>query len=330
MNVLNFILYTFLFYFKMLIKEEFLHFFKHLYSSSLFKKIIMKPLNIIVTTDNQYIILLAALIKSIEINIRINQKINIYIIEDNVSIKNKEKLHTSIDKSKTELIWKKMSLILPKDIKLPLDKTTYPLNIYMRLFIPYFMADDIEKALYLDVDMIVQSDITNLFNYDLNDYCIGAVQDPSVLTFNNSWGGVINYQELRIAGDTKYFNTGLLLMNIKKWKDQNLTEQIINCIDNNIKYANYPDQYGLNVVLANQWLELDPLWNHFCTIEHPNPYIIHFVRRKPIYKSYNNNEIYRKTFFKYLKMTEWKNFKPIGEPLRYFKKIKNVMNKIRQ
>jgi len=175
--------------------------------------------------------------------------------------------------------------------------------------------------------MIVQRDISVLFYNDLKDYVVGAVLDPRIITFDNSWGGVLNYKELGLPGSTKYFNTGLLLMNTLKWRAENVTERIISCIDNHKKFANYPDQYGLNVVLANQWLELDPRWNHFCTIDHPDPYLIHFVQRKPIYKSYDNIERFKKIFNQYLDQTKWKNFKPIGESSRYIKKIKNVLNK---
>jgi lipopolysaccharide biosynthesis glycosyltransferase len=287
----------------------------------------IKPLNIVVASDNHYIILLAALIKSIEANIRPGQKINIYIIEDNVSAASKKKLQQSINQGITSLIWKSMNGVIPTGMKMPMDRSSYPLNIYMRLFIPYFIPQEVEKVLYLDVDMIVQKDITVLFENDLSNYVVGAVLDPRIITFDNSWGGILNYKELGFAGDTRYFNTGLILMNTRKWRDQNVTEKIIECIDHNKKHLNYPDQYGLNVVLANQWLELDPLWNHFCTIEHPNPFLIHFVQRKPIYKSYDNSPEFKKIFFSYLDQTKWKNLKPIGESKRYIKKVKNILNK---
>jgi len=287
----------------------------------------MKPLNIVVASDNHYIILLAALIKSIEANIREGQLIQVYIIEDNVSASSQKKLQRSVNPSITNLVWKGMNEVIPKGMNLPLDRSSYPLNIYMRLFIPYFIPEEIEKVLYLDVDMIVQKDITELFEIDLGDAIVGAVLDPRIITFDNSWGGVLNYKDLGIAGTTRYFNTGLLLMNTKKWREQQVTEKIIDCIDRNKKFANYPDQYGLNVVLANQWFELNPLWNLFCTFEHPDPYLIHFVQRKPIYQSYDNSPEFKNIFYKYLNQTQWKNFKPIGESTRYFKKLKNIIQK---
>ncbi len=289
----------------------------------------MKPLTIVVACDNHYIILLAALIKSIEANLAEGKTIEIYIIEDNVNATSKQKLQQSINTNITSIVWKEMASVIPVGLKLPLDRSSYPLNIYMRLFIPYFIPAEIETVLYLDVDMIVQKDVSTLFDIDLSKYVVAAVLDPRIITFDNSWGGVLNYQELGLPGTTRYFNTGLLVMNTKLWREQNVTEKIINCIEQHKKFANYPDQYGLNVVLANKWLELDPLWNHFSTIETTEtPFLIHFVERKPIYKAYNYSQTFKQIFYSYLKQTAWKNFKPIGESSRYIKKLKNILNKL--
>ena len=291
----------------------------------------MKKLHIVVASDNHYIILLAALIKSIEANIRLGQTIEIHVIEDNVNDSSKNKLKNSLNPQISSLVWHPMESVIPKGMNLPIDKSSYPLNIYMRLFIPYFIPEEIEKVLYLDVDMIVQEDITTLFEQELEDKVIAAVLDPRIITFDNSWGGILNYEALGLSGKTRYFNTGLILMHTKRWREQDVTVRIIDCINNNKKFVNYPDQYGLNVVLANQWLELSPLWNHFSTIDTTEkPFLIHFVERKPIYQSYNYNIEFKKTFYFFLNQTAWKNFKPIGESSRYIKKIKNILNKLRK
>ena len=90
--------------------------------------------------------------------------------------------------------------------------------------------------------MIVLKDVATLFENDLEKYVIASVLDPRIITFDNSWGGVLNHEELGLSGKTRYFNTGLILMNTKKWRELNITEKIIDCIDNNKKFANYPDQ----------------------------------------------------------------------------------------
>lgn len=289
----------------------------------------MKPLTIVAATDSQYAILLAALIKSIETNIRANQKIDFYIIDDNIGKTNRNKLLQSINTQITTIHWVNKSDIVPSEMKLPIDNTSYPLNIYLRLFIPHFIPKDIDQVLYIDVDMVVLKDISLLFETDLKNKPLAAVLDPGTLTFAHSYHGISNYKELGFPADTPYFNSGLLLMDAQKWRELNIAERVIECIAINKQYANYPDQYGLNVILANQWMPLDPLWNHFSTSKAEDPNLIHFVWRKPIYKSYKHNPEFQEIFFEYLNKTAWSGTKPIGEPIRYLKKIKLLIYKFK-
>ncbi len=288
----------------------------------------MKPLTIVVATDSHYTILLAALIKSIEDTLAKGRTIDVYVIDDHISSSAKNKLRQSINPEITTLTFKDLDDIIPAGVVLPIDKSSYPLTIYLRLFIPSFLPKDVEKVLYLDVDMIVRKDITTLFEIDLGENIVAAVQDPRILTFDNSWGGVKNHDELGIAGDTHYFNSGLLLMDAKKWRDEQIAEKTVECINTHQKYVNYPDQYGLNVVLAHKWYELDARWNYFACFNTEEPFLIHFIGRKPIYKTYENNPAFLTIFNGHLKQTAWKGFKPIGESRRYIKKIANILEKI--
>ncbi|EHQ24736.1 glycosyltransferase family 8 protein [Mucilaginibacter paludis] len=285
---------------------------------------------IVVVTDEHYVIMLAALLKSIECNHKSGEKIAVYVIADGVKKSSQKKIQTSVDPAMFSITWIRMEDTIPAGVKLPLDRTSYPVTIYLRLFIQYIVPKETTKALFLDVDMIVLEDVSKLYDQDLGDKIIGAVQDPRLLTFDNSWGGIMNYKELGFAPDTKYFNTGLLLINTQKWAEKNLAVKVIDCINDNIKFANYPDQYGFNVVLANQWLELDPRWNYFASGDLDHPYLVHFISRKPFYTSYEYNQNYKNRFYQYVKQTEWRNAKPIGELNRYFKKLHNIWAKIKK
>lgn len=289
-----------------------------------------KSLSIVVTCDDHYIVLLAAMIKSIEVNLSYQKEIVLYIIENKISKINKQKLLQSIDQNRIHIVWKTMQEIMVNKKRLPIDRSSFPLSIYMRLFIPQFIPKEIDKTLYLDVDMIVEEDISKLFDVELEHYALAAVQDQRVLQFDNYWGGILNYTELGLKASSKYFNTGLLLLNLKKWRAENIANRVIDCIKENTKYAFYPDQYGLNVVLVNNWLALDAKWNVFSTDPiNIQPAIIHFIQRKPIYRSYNFDEYCKKRFYFYLQQTAWKDFKPVSETNRLFKKIDNLREKLK-
>jgi lipopolysaccharide biosynthesis glycosyltransferase len=284
-------------------------------------------ITLVVVSDEHYMVLLATLVKSIEMNLGAGAGIDLWIIEDGVTAASREKMKASAGPAITSITWKNIHEVV-KGVNLPNDRSTYPLNIYARLFIPYFLPARIEKALYLDADMIVLANLGELWSTDITGKALAAVTDPRILTFDNHWGGILNYSQLGLPAKSKYFNTGVLLINTAMWRAQNITGRIIDMVNANIKYANYPDQYGLNIVLAGQWMELDARWNHFATMPHDMPYIIHFVDRKPIYSAYKNNKAYRRRFYKYLAGTAWKGTRPISETARSIKKMKTIIGKI--
>jgi lipopolysaccharide biosynthesis glycosyltransferase len=286
-----------------------------------------EPIIIFTVSDDHYAVMLGVLLKSVEINHRSLEKIIFYIIEDQISLSNKQNLYESISDEKIEIVWIKMKHAIPEGLKLPSDNSSYPTSIYMRFFIPSLLPLHIEKAIYLDADTMVLHDISSLWNTDLKDYPLAAVVDERVKSFDNEWGGIKNYKDFDFLPHTKYFNTGLLLLNLKVWRDQNISSQLIEVIEKNKKIAQYPDQYALNVVLANRWIELDPRWNCFSTNTMKDPLMVHFVSRKPIYKTYDSNPDFYTYFHNYLNQTRWQNFQLIGEFPRYFKKIQNILLK---
>jgi lipopolysaccharide biosynthesis glycosyltransferase len=283
---------------------------------------------IIVACDDHYVVLLAALLKSIEYHHKTSENIVVFIVEDGISSKNRKKLTSSLNSEKMQLVWISMDEAIPEDMHIPFDRSSYPKNIHTRIFIPHFIPERFDKIIYLDVDMILMCDISDLWNIDLGENMLAAVMDPRLKVFSNSWGGILNYKELGFAPDTKYFNTGILVINNKKWREENSASTVVKCIADNEKFANYPDQYGINIVMANRWIELDLRWNWFADKECADPFLIHFVGRKPMYQTYDNREEFKKIFFEHLNRTQWRNFKPIGESKRYIKKISNLIKKI--
>jgi lipopolysaccharide biosynthesis glycosyltransferase len=277
-------------------------------------------ISIVVASDNFFAIMIAALLKSIDVNHATDEHIDFYIIDDGISAVNRKRLETIADPKRITLRWFKSKDIVPKDIHIPMDKSSFPVTVFLRIFIPYMIDQETDKVIYIDVDTIVQDDISRLWNIDLGDYTIGAVQDYAK-TVDCRWAGIPNYKQLGLAGDTKYFNSGVLLINPKKWRQQDITNEVISVLGKYREHVVMPDQYGLNVVFANKWKELDPKWNWFVNQENDHPWLIHFVEIKPIFVSYKFDQYYRQQFFKYLAMTPWRNFKPISDNRRLLKKI---------
>lgn len=286
-------------------------------------------ISIVVASDNHYVILLSALLKSIEVNHKTPEKIDVYIIDDGISASSKERLLSQINPAVTSLYWFKTSEVIPADVKMPVDKSAFPLTTYLRLFAPYIIPRELDKVIYMDVDMLVLDDISKLWHTPLEDQLFGAVVDLCEVV-DSEWGGIPNYKELGIPAGSKYFNAGLMVIDPLKWREQDITNKVIKSIHDNLATANFPDQYGLNIVLVNKWKELDRGWNAFAVKDRPDPKIIHFLDIKPIFKSYNCNKAYQEEFYKYLRLTPWKEHKPVSDYRRLARKATIKLKKIIQ
>lgn len=276
-------------------------------------------ITVVVATDNFYAILLAALIKSIEVNHKTGEKIDLFIIDDGVSEKNKELISGSGSKDMFTLHWCKTADVVPKDIKIPKDKSAFPVTAYLRIFGPYIIPPTAKRMIYFDVDMIMLKDISILWNMDIGDKVVGAVVDLCDIV-GSSWGGIQNYKELGLDGNAKYFNSGLMVIDAVKWREQDISNNVIKSINDNIGSINFPDQYGLNLALYGKWTILAKEWNSYSVLAYDDPNLIHFLDIKPIFKSYNTNKDYYNQFYKYLRLTPYGDFKPISDYRRIFRK----------
>jgi lipopolysaccharide biosynthesis glycosyltransferase len=278
------------------------------------------PITLVVATDNFYAILLSALVKSIELNHKSGEKIHVHVIDDGISSKNIKLISETVSKEMFTFFWHKTNTVVPKDVKFPDDISALPITVYMRLFAPYLIPKETKKMLYLDVDMIVLKDISTLWNVDLGDKLFAAVQDRCA-TMLSKWGGVANYKELGLQADDAYFNSGLLLLDPIRWRAMDVPNKVIKVISENTKYAKWPDQYGLNVVLVNQWLMLDPRWNAFADNKYEDPFLVHYLNIKPIFKSYKSQPEYYDLFHQYLKQTPYKNFRVLSNRHLMLRKV---------
>lgn len=134
----------------------------------------------------------------------------------------------------------------------------YSLNTFSRYFIPE-LKPDLKKVIYLDVDIIIKSDIRNLYDIDLEDYAIGAVpedfhgENEKYLKENifHSWRGKL-----------PYFNAGVLLLDIQKLKKRNISEVLINKTIEYYSKLSCPDQDIFNIVFENNYKILDYQFNY--------------------------------------------------------------------
>lgn len=95
------------------------------------------------------------------------------------------------------------------------------LDCYARIIIP-MVVSDISYAIYLDSDIIALSDITSLWNEDIEEYDFAACADIGYSNFYKS-----NCMALGVDPEHIYANAGVLLINCKQWREKRISEKLL-------------------------------------------------------------------------------------------------------
>jgi lipopolysaccharide biosynthesis glycosyltransferase len=126
------------------------------------------------------------------------------------------------------------------------------LAAYYRVALPNLISDD--RFLYLDTDIVVETDISTLFTLDMESKPVGFVTDG---TASQALEAKF-FETLGIESDRGVFNSGVMLVDVKSWKQQDCFEHLMDFWD---KYPNVHDQPALNVLFSNNHRSLDRRYN---------------------------------------------------------------------
>jgi lipopolysaccharide biosynthesis glycosyltransferase len=76
---------------------------------------------------------------------------------------------------------------------------------------------------------------------------------------------VFNYAELGIPPSNRYFQSGVLVINLKRWRERNVSERVFHYLAQHKDRVQFLDQGALNAVLFDDWFRLDQRWNQVST-----------------------------------------------------------------
>lgn len=212
-------------------------------------------MNVVFACDNNYVPLLTISAVSFLVN---NQndfdEINIFILDDGISESNKNKVNSILSEYKCNISFIKTKKIEELDFKvLSLEREDIAsLTTYARLFIPSLLPDDVDKLLYLDCDSIIVDSFKQLWQEDISDYYCAAVQDCSNTSYMEALG---------IPRNEKYYNAGVLLINLEKWREDNVENQFMEFLTDNQQRYYQHDQGVLNNIFKNKIKTVSPKYN---------------------------------------------------------------------
>ena len=210
-------------------------------------------MNILFTLNNAFVPQAATCMCSIFENNKSMSEINIYLIASNISIDNKQKLINF-----AERYGRKVHLInlgeISDLIDFDFDTNGWSSIVLARLFLDKLLPDDINRILYLDGDTLVLKDISNFYNIDLGDKVLGMCPEPTVDK---------ERRKFLALGEVPYHNSGVLLIDLKRWRREEIGKKVIDFYKLHDGKLFAPDQDALNGALNKDIATLSISYNYF-------------------------------------------------------------------
>ncbi|TYZ24846.1 glycosyltransferase family 8 protein [Selenomonas ruminis] len=212
-------------------------------------------IHVVLASDNNYFPYIYVAIKTL-IQSNENNVIDLYYIEDNVTDENLSYLK-ELQKNNIKITVIPFKLpspydkILPKFMDDSLPNVIETTNTTYAKFWFCEMFPNLNKILYLDPDVLVLDDLYELYSTCIDDYLIAGVVEN--LPAYHRIASKMNWKD-------SYVNGGMLLMNLKKWRDEKINEKIMKRLLDTKKILNY-DQGIINEVCNGSIYVLPPKFN---------------------------------------------------------------------
>ena len=236
-----------------------------------------KEIPIFFTIDDDYAPFLAVALNSAIKNSNPDRNYRAIVLHQDLSEINITKLQSlQTDNFKIELTPMKANFeALDDRMSNRLRCDYFTLTIYFRLFIPA-MFPQYDKGIYIDSDVVLTDDIAKLFDIDIGDNYIGACNDLSIA----DTPPLVAYTENAVGVKAKeYINSGVLLMNLKKLRDNDLEGHFLKLLSTYHFDSIAPDQDYLNAMCNGKIYYLDEAWDTMPNNARPQlekTYLIHY------------------------------------------------------
>ena len=249
------------------------------------------------------------------------QSISIHILHDNTLTENNRDKFISLVNSFYQLVkfYNVEKLCADKIAQIRelfpnVDKTRFSIGMFYRFFIPHVLPAEIEKVIYCDADIIVNLDITELWQIELGDKPFGAV--PNKFYVNDDKASAErNLKAIQLCQDgfvkpEDYFFSGGLLMNLNFMRNAEQT------LIDGMKFLNeqnqlqYPDQDVLNYCFSTSYLRLPAKFNSIVKNNRENnefsigKEIIHYAGGQCSF-TLDLDDPYNRLWWSYFIRTEW-------------------------
>ncbi len=275
----------------------------------------MSKVNICLACDNNYAKYAGVVITSILRNANTDTSLSFFVLDGGISEQHKQEILTLKSIKDCEINFVPINESDFEDYKKVKTHGYITLATYYRLKLPSLLPS-VDRVIYLDCDTVVNTDLSELFNVDMPTECFAGAHD-------------IDKKTVKI--NPTYVNAGVLVMDLKNMRAQNLEDVFLSWTKENIDTIKCGDQTIINEVCKGNIKVVDDTWNlqtsdfmnRSSYLKRPN--IIHYVAKN---KPWNKVSLcyFKNNYIKYLQLTPWKKDKKEEFEYRYVEQFLSLFS----
>lgn len=237
----------------------------------------------------------------------------VYVLDGGIRDRSWRKVEASVREIRPDCVLRRLRPDMATFAGLPQDWGA-SVMAYARLALPEMVPE--ARILYFDSDLIVQADLAALWTLDLEEAVMAAAIDVTAKDLGHAKLPLV---ELGLSASAPCLNSGLLLMDLPRWRGAEVTAACLRYLRQWPDHASNWDQSALNVVLAGRWQRIESSWNtpawladqgrDGCRLDAA---VLHFVGpHKPWLYGYHESAS-AQIFFQWVDRTAWKGWRPSG------------------
>lgn len=254
------------------------------------------------TVDDKYIPFLAVAIQSLIENSTEKYYYLIKILYTDITEENKKKI-SKYERENVDIEFVDLNYYINKIKDMLYTRDYYSKTTYFRLFIPE-LYPQYNKAIYLDCDIVILSDIANLYNIDLENNLVAAAPDGVIQTIEVFQ----EYAEkvVGVADYHNYFNAGILVMNLDELRKFGFQEKFTYLLST-VKFSVAQDQDYLNRLCKGRVKLFETTWNKMpISGDNEEKEKLSLIHYNLAFKPWHFEDIlYKEYFWQYAENTEF-------------------------
>lgn len=279
----------------------------------------MTNMNIVFTSDDNFVRQTAAAMVSVFENNK-KERVVVYLLSKGITDENKRVLESMANAYGQTLSVSEIGDV-HQYFEEKIDTGGWNDIVLARLFLDKILPDEVERVLYLDGDVIIRHSLKDLWETDLKGNVLGMVMEPTTKKERK--------ELLGIPRNGNYYNAGVLLIDLKQWKEKQVGKRIVSYFKEHGSHLFANDQDAINGELKDEIYPLDLIYN-YCNTYYFYPYraikkmvgrddyydkdtyirmindpvIVHYLGEERPWRE-GNKHVFKDDFVKYYRLTEY-------------------------